>query len=99
MFQLCKTYPDEESPYIRKITRIKLDSLKIYIGEEEIQNFQFNERTGIITLPQVLEQGRTLYASFEFYITVRFAEDSFDYELISDGSIEILNISLIDVLE
>jgi len=40
-----------------------------------------------------------LHASFEFYLVVRFAEDSFDYQLKSDGTVEILNLSLIEVLE
>ncbi len=98
-FQLCRSYDDEKFPYIRKITKIKRDSLKIYIGETQIQNWHINEQMGVITLENPLEQDRILYASFEFYVVVRFSEDSFDYQPRSDGTIEILNVSLIEVLE
>ena len=50
-------------------------------------------------LPDALVKDRTLYASFEFYLVVRFSEDSFDYQSKSDGTIEILNLSLIEVFE
>jgi len=98
-FQLCKTYQDDKYPYIRKITKIKRDSLKLYTGEDEIQEYQLNQSNGVVTLSDPLVKDRTLYASFEFYLVVRLAEDSFDYQLKSDGTIEILNLSLIEVLE
>jgi uncharacterized protein (TIGR02217 family) len=98
-FQLCKTYQDEKYPYVRKITKIKRDSLKLYAGEDEIQEYQLNENNGIVILPDALVKDRTLYASFEFYLVVRFSEDSFDYQSKPDGTIEILNLSLIEVLE
>ena len=98
-FQLCKTYHDEKYPYIRKITKIKRDSLKLYAGEDEIHEYQLNENNGVVTLPAPLVKDRVLYASFEFYLTVRFSEDSFDYQSKSDGTIEILNLSLIEALE
>jgi uncharacterized protein (TIGR02217 family) len=98
-FQLCKTYHDEKYPYIRKITKIKRDSLKLYTGEDEIRQYQLNQNNGVVTLSDPLVKDRTLYASFEFYLVVRFVEDSFDYQLKSDGTIEILNLSLIEVLE
>jgi len=98
-FQLCKIYQDEKYPYIRKITKIKRDSLKLYAGEDEIQEYQLNENNGIVILPDALVKDRTLYATFEFYLVVRFSEDSFDYQPKSDGTIEILNLSLIEVFE
>ncbi len=98
-FQLCKTYQDEKYPYVRKITKIKRDSLKLYAGENEIQEYQLNENNGIVILPDALVKDRTLYASFEFYLVVRFSEYGFDYQSKPDGTIEILNLSLIEVLE
>jgi uncharacterized protein (TIGR02217 family) len=98
-FQLFKIYQDEKYPYIRKITKIKRDSLKLYAGEDEIQEYQLNENNGIVILPGALVKDRTLYATFEFYLVVRFSEDSFDYQPKSDGTIEILNLSLIEVFE
>ena len=77
-----------------KITKIKRDSLKLYAGEDEIQEYQLNENNGIVILPDALVKDRTLYATFEFYLVVRFSEDSFDYQPKSDGTIEILNLSL-----
>ncbi len=98
-FQLYKAYHDEKYPYIRKITRTSKDSLKIYVEENEISNWQVSKDTGVILLESPLKQYVNLFASFEFYITVRFSEDSFDYKLRSDGAIEILNVSLLEVIE
>lgn len=98
-FQLYKSYDDEKYPYVRKINKIQRDSLKLYIEKGEIQNWELNQDTGMITLENSLKLGSILCASFEFYVIVRFADDSFDYESRSDGTIEILNVSLIEVIE
>lgn len=102
-FQLYKTYEDERDPYIRKISKVKREGFLAYADDDQLptegQNYQINENIGIITLENPLREDSVLYASFEFYLTVRFNEDSFDYEQRSDGTIQILNVSLIEVLE
>lgn len=101
-FQIYKTYEDEAEPYIRKINRVKREGFLVYIEETQLpaegQNYELDENTGVITLQNPLVQDRVLYASCEFYLIVRFNEDSFDYEQRPDGTIQILNISLIEVL-
>ena len=97
-FQLYKAYHDEKYPYIRKITRVRENSLKIFLEGREISDWQLKDK-GSIALQHPLEEGRNLLASFEFYVTVRFSDDSFDYKLRYDGTIEILNVSLVEVIE
>ena len=97
-FQLYKAYHDEKYPYIRKITRVRENSLKIFLEGREISDWQLKDK-GIIALQHLPEEGLNLLASFEFYIVVRFSEDSFDYKLRADGTIEILNVSLLEVIE
>ena len=97
-FQLYKAYHDEKYPYIRKITRVRENSLKIFLEGREISDWQLKDK-GIIALRHPPEEGLELLASFEFYIVVRFSEDSFDYKLRADGTIEILNVSLVEVIE
>ena len=97
-FQLYKAYHDEKYPYIRKITRVRENSLKIFFEGREISDWQLKDK-GIIALQHPPEEGLNLLASFEFYIVVRFSEDSFDYKLRADGTIEILNVSLVEVME
>ena len=98
-FQLYKSYQDDEYPYIRKITRIRENSLKIFLEETEIKDWEITQDKGIVILQNPPNQDANLLASFDFYITVRFFDDSFDYKLRSDGTIEILNVSLLEVLE
>ena len=99
-FAFYKTYADAQHPYIRKISKVKKDNVKVYINDEElIEAWQIDENNGLLTLERAPNQGVVLTASFEFYIVVRFDADSFDYEQKSDGTIEILNVSLVEVLE
>lgn len=99
VFQLQKAYEDEKHPYIRKITKIRKDSLKVFIDDNKTDQWKINENTGLLEMDNVLNNEANLIANFDFYAVVRFAEDSFDYERKADGTIEILNVSLIEVLE
>lgn len=99
IFQLQKAYVDEKHPYIRKITKIKKDSLKVFIGDEENNQWIVDENTGLLEMENPVSDGAHLMVNFDFYLVVRFAEDSFDYERMADGTIEILNVSLIEVFE
>ncbi len=98
-FQLYKTYYDEKYSYIRKITRVIEDSLIISLEDRQINDWQFNKDKGVIFFKNPPEENVNLLASFEFYIIVRFSEDSFDYKRRADGTIEILNVSLVEVIE
>jgi len=98
-FQLYKIYDDEEHPYIRKITRIRENSLKIFLEGKEVNDWELVKDKGIISLQNSLQENKNLSASFQFYVTVRFFDDNFDYKLRTDGTVEILNVSLIEVIE
>lgn len=97
-FQLIKFYPDAIYPYVRKITKAKRTGFLLTVGDVPQQDFQLDEQTGIVTLATPPAQGVQAIATFEFYMTVRFREDEFNYELQPDGTIKILDVSLIEVL-
>jgi uncharacterized protein (TIGR02217 family) len=98
-FQLQKAYADEKHPYIRKITKVRKDSVKIYLDQEENNQWKLNENTGLLEMGNPVPENTSLSASFEFYVIVRFADDSFDYDRRDNGAIEVSNVSLIEVLE
>ena len=67
-FQLYKSYQDDEYPYIRKITRISKNSLKIFLEEKEIKDWEITQDKGIVILQNPPNQDTNLLASFDFYI-------------------------------
>ena len=55
-FQLYKSYQDDEYPYIRKITRIRENSLKIFLEEKEIKDWKIIQDKGMVVLQNPPEQ-------------------------------------------
>ncbi|MCZ6884186.1 MAG: DUF2460 domain-containing protein [Rickettsia endosymbiont of Ixodes ricinus] len=53
---------------------------------------------GIVTLPIPLGQDAILTADFTFDVAVRFSIDSFEYSYCNDGSIELSDIELVEVV-
>lgn len=97
-FQLFKLYDDPISPYYRKITKPVKDSVKIYLDNEAIQ-IEVNYSNGIVTLERALDVNKILVADFLFDVVVRFGGDSFDYNMVDNGSIELSLIELFEVIE
>ncbi len=98
-FQLQKLYQDDFVPYLRKITKPKTDTLKLWIKNEEIFPQEIDLNTGVVTLPKPVPLDVQLVASFEFDVPVRFANDSFEYSFKKDGTISLDKAELIEVLE
>jgi uncharacterized protein (TIGR02217 family) len=99
-FQLYKLYHDRHQPYSRKITRVKAADLVIYFDDEQINNgWHLAQNSGLVTFEMPPANGINITASFDFLITVRFKEDNFDYVFKDDGTVEVKNVHLIEVLE
>jgi uncharacterized protein (TIGR02217 family) len=98
-FQLHKFYPDNFAPYVRNITKPKINTLRFWANREEVFPQEIGFNTGIIQLAAPLEARVQLVASFEFDVPVRFAHDNFSYSFNQDGTISLDNAELIEVLE
>lgn len=99
-FQLHKLYNDRHQPYSRKITRVKAADLKIYFDDEPINHgWNLAQNSGLVSFDAPPANGVHITASFDFLIAVRFKEDNFDYALKNDGTVEVKNVHLIEVLE
>ncbi len=98
-FQIQKFYEDLVNPYIRKISQIKKDSLKIYLNNKQNDDWQIDNNSGVIKFNNPPTQDAVISCDCEFYHIVRFSNDSFEYTRKSNGAIEILNTSLIEVIE
>ena len=96
---LHKLYSDEIAPFYRKITKLKKDTVQLFIGENNLSDFTINDLTGLISLKGPIEKDKIVLASFEFDVCVRFANDTFEYKTMQDGSIELINVELTEVEE
>ena len=98
-FQLKKLYHDDFTPYLRNITKPKINTLKLWQNNEEIVPQHIDPYTGIIQFPKAIPTYVELVASFEFDVPVRFANDNFEYSFNQDGTISLDKAELIEVLE
>ena len=98
-FQLKKLYHDDFAPYLRNITKPKINTLKLWLNNEEIVPQDIGLNDGIVNLGKPLPTGVKLVAIFEFDVPVRFANDNFEYSFNKDGTISLDKAELIEVLE
>ncbi len=95
-FQLQKTYADPVAPWVRRITKPVFETIRLSVDGQPVDVQMFSAK-GVVTLAQILPQGKVLRADFDFDVVVRFAQDSFTYGFNSDGTIGLENIELIEV--
>ncbi|MFP3012948.1 MAG: TIGR02217 family protein [Rickettsia sp.] len=96
-FQLKNIYSDSIALYERVITKPVNNSVILYINNVRAMGIvDYND--GIVTLPSPLGQDVILTADFTFDVAVRFSIDSFEYSYCNDGSIELSNIELVEVI-
>ncbi|MCC2646473.1 MAG: hypothetical protein K0R02_538 [Rickettsiaceae bacterium] len=97
-FQLYKNYGDEESRFIRKINLPVLDSVKLSIGERQI-NADISALTGEIELKYPLKENEILTASFNYDIKVRFDIDNLTFKVAEEGYIILEELMLVEVCQ
>ncbi|WP_425363370.1 phage distal tail protein, Rcc01695 family [Candidatus Tisiphia endosymbiont of Hybos culiciformis] len=95
--QLVKLYEDPILPYARTINKPVAGSEKFYVNDINIA-VQLDYNTGLVTLPSPLDKGQILTGNFIFDVAVRFINDSFEYFHSADGSIELSQIELLEVI-
>lgn len=97
-FKLFKTYSDDEASHIRDISLVLPDTIYLKKNGEDC-DFEFLSETSEIEIEQALEEGDVLSVSFEFDIRVRFITNKIEYSYCSDGSIQLCDIILREVLD
>lgn len=102
-FQLIKTYnifADKNNvACIRKITKPVLNTLKIFINNEEVDNslINLNKESGKITFQSAPKDGDVITANFEFDVPVRFESDMLEFGLDTQNTGKIKDIKLIEI--
>ena len=97
-FQLYKKYEDAIAPYQRLITKLCIDTVELYIDDKQVTAVIVDYERGIIDFNSAPLKNQVIKASFIFDVPVRFSSDYFDYNYSNDGSIEITNLELIEVV-
>ncbi|WP_375319335.1 TIGR02217 family protein [Candidatus Tisiphia endosymbiont of Oplodontha viridula] len=95
--QLVKLYEDSILPYARTINKPVSGSEEFYVNGVNLK-VEVDYNSGLVTLPSPLEKGQILTGNFIFDVAVRFTNDSFEYSYSSDGSIELSQIELMEVI-
>lgn len=98
-FQLKKTYEDSLSPFVRNITKPSIKTIKFWQNEIEVFAEFVDKNNGTVKFSEIIEDGQKIYASFNFYVAVRFVNDNLQYSSNDDGTIMIDNAELIEVYE
>lgn len=97
--QLKKTYNDVVSSVLRKITKPKKNTIKFWFNGVQVDAWEADYTTGIVTFLKEVPKKTIITSSYEFDVPVRFANDSFQYSVNSDGTISILDTGLLEVFE
>lgn len=95
--QLIKLYDDPILPYARTINKPVAGSEEFYVNGVNLE-VQLDYNTGVLNLPRLLDKEQILTGNFIFDVAVRFTNDSFEYSYSPDGSIELSQIELLEVI-
>lgn len=96
-FQLIKRYEDAVLPYFRVITKPVRGSCEFFCNNIPIEG-AVDYNNGLVILANPLAQAQILIANYFFEVEVRFSLDSFEYHYSADGSIELSEIELLEVI-
>jgi uncharacterized protein (TIGR02217 family) len=95
-FKFQKIYQNENFSYVRNIIRPIYGSLTVCINDIEIV-VQTDYQNASFTIDGPLRENEKLSISFQYDVNVRFCNDDFSYNYLSDGSIKIENLELVEV--
>ncbi len=95
-FQLCKK--SFYSEQIVNITKPLPSTIKLYSDHESKIDFNIDPLTGILTIKDTNVNFASIKANFEFDTEVRFNTDILNHKILRDGSIELSNVELIEII-
>lgn len=89
VFQLQKTYTSGPTSYVRSVSRPKSGTVRVWVGATELtigSGFTVDYQTGAVTLASAPADGAIVYASFEFWVHVRFDDDRLNVRVDTFGT-------------
>lgn len=95
-YQLIKEYIIGENKSIRIIKKPVLDTVKIYLDDVVVTDYQIDYTTGIVTFDTELETEK-ITADFEFDLPVRFDSDKLRTEVDNYGTYITNNLGIIEI--
>ncbi|MDR3078617.1 MAG: DUF2460 domain-containing protein [Rickettsiales bacterium] len=99
-FQLLKAYHNPEDgslSYLRRITKPVKDTLRVYLDDEETDQFEVDYTTGVLVLPVAPNESSIVRASFDFDVPVRFDTDRLEINMRDLSSGEVGPLVLVEI--
>lgn len=101
-FQLIKSYGDEDSSFVRVISKPKAQSFVLAVDGQLMSEsaFQLNVSNGLVTFAEahIPLQGALVTAGFEFDVPVRFDIDQIEINLTHFQAGEVPHVGLVEIL-
>ena len=98
-FQLIKSYRSGSTVYSRPISKPVAGSVRVSVGGDplEIDAFDVDVETGVITFDHPPDLAAEIYAGFEFDVPVRFDTDSIMTSITNFQAGEIPNVPIVEI--
>lgn len=97
-FQLIKTYTINGNTYTRKIKKLVISTIKVFLDGVETNDFSIDLTNGLITFEVAPSDTTIITANFEFDIPVRFNTDLLEITMDSINSGKIKDLELIEII-
>ncbi len=100
VFPLIKDYASGEQCYARPIRKPVAGTVRIALGQVELQesiDFEIDLATGLVSFTEPPTKGATIRAGFEFDVPVRFDIDRIQTSVASFRAGEVPNVPIVEV--
>lgn len=97
-FKIIKNYNDEISSFTKQINFPLEQTIDIWIDNKQV-DFEYNLENSLLKLSNPPEIGQKIYASCQYYNRVRFYSYEIEYKQQKDGSFELADIELKEVID
>lgn len=96
-FALVKRYGEGDYGWLRTITKPVAGTVRVAVDDVEVEDFEVDPTTGVVTLAVTPAEGATVTAGFEFDTPVRFDADRIEVTLESFDAGRMAAVPLIEV--
>lgn len=96
-FALVKRYGEVDDGWVRTIAKPVAGTVRVAVDDVEVEDFEVDPTTGVVTLAVTPAEGATVTAGFEFDTPVRFDADRIEVTLESFDAGRMAAVPLIEV--
>lgn len=96
-FALVKRYGEGDYGWVRTIAKPVAGTVRVAVDDVEVEDFEVDPTTGVVTLAVTPAEGATVTAGFEFDTPVRFDADRIEVTLESFDAGRMAAVPLIEV--